>query len=297
LKAIFHSSWILIAGFVLCWNSGFIGAEYALRYSGPFALLFWRYVLLSVLLFVHLALRRRLKWPGWRAALTAVWVGILAHGVWLGCVLVSLRYGVPAGIVALVVALQPMTTGALSGPVVGERTPPMRWVGLAIGLTGVVVAVWARTDLTNTQSLVACWIPFGSVAAITIASLIERRLDVQQREKRLSLDEDLFYQALGTALVAAVPAWLQEGLVTDWSVEYVGALLWLVLGVSLAAYAIMWRLIERLDATRVAGLFYFGPPVTMVMGWAAFGDRLTVSDLAGLSIVAVGVLLTLMKSG
>lgn len=293
--ALQHDTRFLALGFILLWNSGFIGAEYALPYTQPLTLLFWRYWLLGLFLFVYLALRRRLKWPGSKAFLIALLVGILAHGVWLGCVFYALQFGVPAGIVALVVALQPMTTGALSGLVTGERTPLVRWAGLLIGLGGVLIAVLARTELSDPVSVFAYFIPFGSVAAITAASLIQRRLEVKKRASRLAVDLGLFYQSLGTALAVTVPAVLFESLVTEWSPVFVGALVWLILGVSLMAYAFMWLLIVRIDATRVASLFYFGPPVTMLMAWAAFGDRLRVTDLAGLVVIALGVLLTQMK--
>ncbi len=287
-----HHTWFLAVGFIFLWNSGFIGAEYALPYTKPLTLLFWRYWFLALILFAYLALRRRLAWPGLSAVSIALLVGILAHGVWLGCVFYSLQYGVPAGIVALVVALQPMTTGALSGLVVGERTPLVRWAGLLIGLVGVMVAVLARTELSDAGSVFAYFIPFGSVAAITAASLIQRRLQVQRHAYRLALDLGLFYQCLGTALAVSIPAFLLEGLKTEWTPIFMGAMLWLILGVSLAAYALMWLLIERIDATRVASLFYFGPPVTMLMAWAAFGDRLLATDLAGLGIIAAGVVIT-----
>ena len=229
------------------------------------------------------------------AVLIAFLVGILAHGIWLGCVMFSLQYGVPAGIVALVVALQPMTTGALSGLVVGERTPLVRWAGLLIGLVGVLIAVLARTDLSDGGSVFAYFIPFGSVTAITAASLIQRRLQVQRHTYRLAGDLGLFYQSLGTALAATLPAILFEGLRTEWTLVFMGSMLWLILGVSLTAYALMWLLIARIDATRVASLFYFGPPVTMLMAWAAFGDHLLATDLIGLGIIALGVILTQMK--
>lgn len=291
-----HHTWFLAVGFILLWNSGFIGAEYALPYAEPLTLLFWRYWLLAFILFAYLVICRRLEWPGFNAVLIALLVGVLAHGIWLGCVFFSLQYGVPAGIVALVVALQPMTTGALSGLVVGERTPLVRWAGLLIGLGGVLVAVLARTKLSDAGSVFAYLIPFGSVAAITVASLIQRRLQVQRHADRLAVDLGLFYQCLGTALAVTIPAFFLEGLVTEWSPLFMGALLWLILGVSLGAYALMWILIERIDATRVASLFYFGPPVTMLMAWAAFGDSLLATDLIGLGVIAVGVIITQMKS-
>lgn len=292
----FHSTWFLIISFVLLWNSGFIGAEYALPYVQPFTLLFWRYWALSLILLVYLFLRNRLRWPGLNAVLIGLVVGILAHGVWLGCVAFSLQLGVPAGIVALVVALQPMTTGALSGVVVGERTPFYRWVGLVIGFLGVAIAVLFRTDISDAASVFAYLLPFGSVAAITMASLIQRKLEVQKHPCRLPIDAGLFYQSLGTALAVTVPAILAENLATTWDPAFFGSMLWLIIGVSLGAYGLMWLLIGRMDATRVASLFYLGPPVTMVMAWLAFGDGIHLTDILGMIVVAVGILITQMQA-
>lgn len=277
---------------MLFWNSGFIGADYALPYAEPFALLFWRYWPLTLILLAWLSVRGRLVWPGRSAAVTAIVIGILAHGIWLGCVLFSLHYGVPAGIVALVVALQPMTTGAFSGIVTGERTPLHRWIGLIIGFIGVMIAVLFRTDFTDPQSIFAYFIPFGSVIAITGASLFQRRMEVHSHTNRLPLDLALFYQCLGTSLAVTIPAIAVDHLAAEWAPEFIATMIWLIVGVSLAAYALMWMLIIRMDATRVASLFYLGPPVTMLMAWIAFGDRLLATDILGLGVVAAGVLLS-----
>lgn len=277
---------------MLLWNSGFIGAEYALPYTQPLTLLFWRYWALALLLSAYLIIRDRLQWPGFHAAFTAGLIGILAHGVWLGCVFFSLQYGVPAGIVALVVALQPMTTGALSGLIVGEKTPYEQWVGLLIGFSGVAIAVLARVDMTNPDSVFAYFIPFGSVVAITIASLIQRKLTVHSPGNRLPVDIALFYQSLGTALAVTLPAIALEGLTTQLNWKFLTTMAWLVIAVSLAAYALMWQLLVHLDATRVASLFYLGPPVTMVMAWALLGDSLQLTDAVGLLVVAIGIFIT-----
>ncbi len=286
------STLFLIIGYVFLWNSGFIGAEYGLPYAGPLTLLFWRYWALTLLLFLYLLLRGRARWPGWSSTVSAGIIGILAHGVWLTCVLVSLDYGVPAGIVALVVALQPLTTGAFSGLVVGEHPPLHSWAGLVIGFVGVVITVGARIDLTDMTSVVGYLIPFGSVVAMTAAVLFQRRLEIHDRAKRLPMDLTLFYQGLATALALTIPALFFEQLATQWTSPFIGAMVWLILAVSLGAYALMWLLVGRMDATRVASLFYLGPPVTMLMGWIAFGDRLLVMDVLGMLVVALGVVLT-----
>jgi len=286
-----HDTLGLALVFVLLWNSGFIGAEYGLPYAGPFTLLFWRYAVLAAVLLVYLGVRGRARWPGAGPAAYAAFVGVAAHGVWLSCVLLALERGVPAGIVALVVALQPLLTGALSGRVVGERTRGYQWLGLALGFSGVVIVVGARLRLAGDGALFGYLIPFGSVVAITAASLVQRRLETAGSAQRLPVDVALFYQSLATALAAAVPALAAEQLATQWTPPFVATMLWLILAVSLGAYAVMWVLLARMDATRVASLFYLGPPVTMVMAWLAFGDTPRVSDVLGLAVAAIGVLL------
>jgi len=219
-------------------------------------------------------------------------VGLLAHGVWLSCVLLSLEYKVPAGIIALVVALQPMATGAFSGIAVGEPTPFYRWIGLVIGFSGVAISVLSRINFNDAASVFGYLIPLGSVIAITAASLIQRKMQVANTSNRLPVDLALFYQSLATTIALAVPAILLEHLQTEWNAKFIYTLLWLVIGVSMGAYALMWLLIERIDATRVASLFYFGPPVTMLMAWIAFGDTLRLTDIIGLIVVLIGVVLT-----
>lgn len=287
-----QSTIFLAIAFVLLWNFGFIAAEQSLLYTGPFTLLFWRYWILTCILFTYLLLRGRLIWPGYSAVALAFLVGILSHGVWMTCGLLSMAHGVPVGIVALIVALQPMATGALSGFVTGERTPVYQWAGLIVGFSGIVIAVYPRIDPGSTTSMFAYLIPFGSVMAITIASLIQRRLEIKNFNYRLPVDQALFYQSLATALGVTAPAAFFEGLVTQWEPLFLASMLWLIFGVSLAAYALMWVLIARVDATRVASLFYLGPPVTMMLAWIVFGDRLQHMDVAGLIVVVTGVLLT-----
>lgn len=282
---------LLIIGFVLLWNSGFIGAEFGLEYAGVYTLMAWRYWLLAALLAVLLTLRKQLHWPGIRpTGLTAV-VGLFAHGVWLSCVMISLQIGIPAGIVALVVALQPMSVAALSGRMTGEPTSSRAWLGLIVGFFGVLIAVMGQARLADGISPWMYLVPFGSVIAFTIASLLQRWIEVKSPGDHLPVGTALFYQAIATAALATVPALWLENMSARWSAEFFAIQAWLVLAVSFGAYGLMWLLIERMDATRVASLFYLGPPVTMLMAWIAFGDTLTTSDLVGLAVTATGVLL------
>jgi drug/metabolite transporter (DMT)-like permease len=277
--------------FVLLWNSGFIGAEYGLPYAGPWTLMLWRYLTLTALLGLWLALRRRLQWPGVRAVGHNAVVGVLAHGVWLTCVLLALNRGVPAGLVALITALQPLLTGILAGAMLGERTSARQWLGLLLGFAGVVIAVGARLSMGTSVSVLGYLLPFLSVAAMTLASLLQRRWARAGTDTASGLDITLFYQALATTLVLLGPAWWLEGLATAWTPAFMATLAWLILPVSLGSYWAMWQLLARQEATRVASLFYLSPPVTMLMDWAAFGDGVIATDLLGLGVAGAGVLL------
>lgn len=291
------ASTVLFAiGFVLLWNSGFIGAEYGLPYAGTFTLLFWRYLAVTGMVFLYLVVRKRFRWVGWRVAAPNMLIGVLAHGVWLSCALLALEYEVPAGIVALVVALQPLVTGALSGWIAGERTSLAQWLGLVLGFLGVVLTVGFRIDLGSGSSVFGYLIPLGSVFAITVASLVQRRIALTRGISRLPIDLALFYQAFATAVALALPALHFEDFATRWEPVFLAAMSWLVVAVSLGAYGLMWLLIERMEATRVASLFYLGPPVTMGMAWLAFGDTITVMDLIGMAVVLAGVLIAQRKA-
>ena len=275
--------------FVLLWNSGFIGAEYGLPFTGPWTLLLWRYLALAGLLGGWLVLSGRWVWPGRRAWGHAAVVGVLAHGVWLGCVLVAIDMAVPVGIIALVTALQPLLTGAFSGLVVGERTAARQWVGLVLGFCGVAIAVGARLSVDADTPAVGYLLPFGSVMGITAASLLQRRWAQRGTRTALPLDSTLFIQSVATAGAMLLPAWWLEGFATQWTPPFIATMGWLVVAVSLGAYWAMWRLLAKQEATRVASLFYLSPPVTMVMAYLAFGDSLIATDLAGLAVAGVGV--------
>ena len=282
-------------GFVLLWNSGFIGAEYGLPYAGPFTLLFWRYLALALLVATYLLATGRFQRVDRSAAGFNMLMGILAHGMWLACVLLALDRGVPAGIVALVVALQPLATGALSGQVTGEKTHFFQWIGLVVGFLGVVLTVAFRIDFGSADSVFGYLIPLGSVVGITLSTLLQRRMELKGANLALPVDQTLLYQSLGTTLVAALPAIFAEQLTTQWKPVFISAMVWLVVAVSLGAYGLMWLLLKRLATTKVASLFYLGPPVTMLMAWFAFGDTVRTTDLIGLAVVFLGVVLTLLE--
>ena len=154
-------------------------------------MLFWRYLALTLIIVIYLLVRKRFRWVGWKVATPNMLIGVLAHGLWLTCVLLALDYQVPVGIVALIVALQPLATGAFSGLVAGEKTNFYQWLGLILGFLGVVLTVTFRIDFGSYTSVFGYLLPLGSVIGITVASLIQRRMEVKKGTNKLPIDRAL----------------------------------------------------------------------------------------------------------
>jgi len=285
----------LCAAFVFAWSSGFVGARYGLDHAGTFTLLFWRYLLVVAVLGLLVTLMRQ-----WRPLSRAEWirhavVGALAHAGWLAAVLGAIDLGLSAGLAAFITALQPIMTGALSARITGERVSMREWAGLILGVGAVALVIGDGIALGG--SLAAHALPFLAVAAITIASLIDRAAhvaaDAQAAKPATPLLLVTFIHALASLVVLTPLAWGIEGLEAQWGGELVFAILWLGIVVSLAAYGLMFALLRRLPAARVASLTYLAPPVTMVIAWFVFSERLTPMAALGLAIAAMAVALTL----
>ena len=196
----------------------------------------------------------------WRYLLVAT---VLAHAGWLAAVLGAIDLGLSAGLAAFITALQPIMTGD----------------GIALGGSPVAYAL-----------------PFLAVVSITIASLTDRGATVED-EKRSGKVAPLllitFWHCAASFLALAPLAIGIKGLEADWNGSLVFAIAWLAFVVSLAAYGLMFVLLRRMSAARVASLTYLSPPVTMVMAWLVFGETLTLAGLAGLAVAAIAVGLTL----
>ncbi len=269
--------------FVVLWSSGFIGSKAGLPYAEPMTFLSLRMIAL-VLILTPLVLVTRPPWPPRAGLWHNVVAGSLVHALYLGGVLVSIDRGLPAGLAALVVALQPVLTSTLANRWLGERVAPHQWVGLILGLLGVALVVQGKT--VGDTSVVA-WVAISfALIGITVGTLYQKRFagGVDWRSAFL-----IQYAASGLLFVVA--AFLFETRDVRWTPEFLLALGWLVFVLSLGAIWLLYFMIRRSAATRVASLFYLTPPVTALMAWLIFGERLQPLALLGMAVCVAGVFL------
>lgn len=275
--------------FVVLWSTGFIGARLGLSHAGPLTFLALRYALAAGLL-VLFALATGAPWPRRPAEMGHyALAGLLVHGVYLGGVFVGISLGVEAGVSALIVGLQPLLTAALAGVLLGERVTPRQWAGLGLGLLGVALVLARKLGQGPGDALgsLAC---VAALFGITAGTLYQKRYCVG-----MDLRTGGVVQFAAAGLATAPLALLLEGGRVDWSSEFVFALLWLVLVLSLGAVSLLYVLIRRGGVAQIASLFFLVPPCTSLIAWPLFGETLGSVALIGMTLTMAGV--TLVSRG
>jgi len=275
------------AGFVLLWSSGFIGARFGLEHVETFTFLFLRYALVTlVLMSISIVLYHSKKIP-WKYVADISLIGILAHAMYLSTMWLAFTLGATAGTAALVGALQPIITGVVARRALGETIESNQWTGLYIGLAAVMIIVFNGMILGG--SAIAYLLLLTSVACLTVASLHQRSLETSSSAHNLPLIVNIAIQSTASTLVLGTLAWQLENTPVVWHRDFVFALLWLALIVSLAGFAMYCYLLQHRPATQVASLTYLTVPATMLMSYVAFGESLTGVDVFGFLLAAFGV--------
>jgi len=270
--------------FVLLWSTGFIGARYGLPYIEPLTLLAVRMVF-AVVIMAGIALAGGARWPDANEVGHSLVAGSLVHGLCLGGVFTAISQGVPAGISALVLGLQPIVTSTLANRFTGENVTRLQWVGLALGLVGVLLVLHDR-NIMLAGSVLGWVASFSSLIGITLGTLYQKRYcgDIDWRTGNL-------IQYAGAGVLFTLGAFAFETREIHWTGELIFAMAWLVLVLSVAAVGLMYWLIRRSPATGFASLFYLVPVVTAFFAFILFDERLDTISLLGMVICAGGVAL------
>lgn len=268
------------AGLVVFWSSGFIGAALAAETESLTAMV-WRFAILTLLLapFGLSAVRR----AGRGALVRAAVVGAFGVFAYLAAVTVAIDLGLSAGVTALICALQPLTTAALAGVVLGERVRALQWVGLVVGFAGVAVAVGGGQSAPPGPALLAVF----AMLALVCGTLIAKRAPVV-----LPIPATLFVHAGLTTLLTAPLALASGGsLVPPADPMFALAVAWWIILSSCLGWGLYWLVLSRTSATRVSSLIYLTPPVTALWATLMLGAPLEPSMLVGFAICLTGVML------
>jgi len=280
--------------FVFIWSTGWIVAKYAAPHADPFTFLSARYALAAGLILAFAVLVSAPRPSDAREAGRMMLSGVLIHGIYLGGVWWAIAQGVPAGISALIAALQPILAAVLAQPLTGERISRLRWAGVVIGLAGIVVVLWPKLSVIDPARLDGLAVPL-IVNAVAMISVTLGTF----HQKRTLPDPDLrtlaAWQFLGALAFTLPLALLFEQRRLDPVPETLYALAWSVVVMSIVAIALLLTMIRHGSVARVSAMIYLVPPTAAVQAYLMFGETLTAIQIAGMAVVAVGVYLATRK--
>jgi drug/metabolite transporter (DMT)-like permease len=269
--------------FVVLWSTGFIATKYVLRSADPLTYLAIRMAVVVALMAI-IAVIARPQWPDRIGIAHSVVAGLLVHGFYLGGTAVAIAHSIPAGLSALIPGLQPILTSTIANRWLGERVTPLQWTGLLLGLGGVVLILHNR-PITGDAGW--GWLASAvSLVSITLGTLYQRRYcgKIDWRAGNL-------VQYIAVAVFFSAAAWLFEDGVVHWTREFVLALAWLAVVLSIGSIGLLYWLIRRQAATSVASLFYLVPAVTAAMAYVLFGEELDAVAISGMIACAAAVFL------
>ena len=273
--------------FVLIWSTGFVVARLGMPHAPPFGFLAWRYAL-SVLLFVAWVLFSGAAWPQGRTQwLHLAVTGVLMHAGYLGGVWAAVKAGLGAGTAALIVGLQPLLTAlwmSLQGP--AHRVAPRQWLGLALGLGGLLLVVGHKLG-AGQATPANVGMAVLALGSITVGTLYQKRW-LRPCDVRSAAVVQLL-----AALLVTLPLALLESEAIDWHRDLQLAMAWSVIALTLGGSSLLYLLIQRGAATRVSSLMYLVPPCTALLAWLMFGEAMTLAVIAGMALSAAGVGLVL----
>lgn len=273
--------------FVFFWSTGFVGARWGLPYIEPFNFLFLR-MLITLVAFLALILWFKAEWPSLRGAGHQLVVGSLIHATYLGGVFTAIKLELPAGVAAIIVGLQPLLIAILSFFWFGQRVSRLGWIGLWLGLFGVILVLstglFKQGFVVHPVAIIAVLI---SLVSISVGTLYQKRFGGGTNLLTAS-----FIQYVATAILMGLMTFSFETRIVEWNPQVIGALLWLVFGLSVTAILLLLLMIREGESAKVASYFYLVPPAAALEAWLLFDEKIAPLGLLGIALAVAGVYVT-----
>ena len=274
--------------FILLWSSAFITTKPIIDHSEPFTALAFRFFIVALGFFLYSLYLKKSVLIKRKNLFESIFSGVLFHGIYLGGVFFSISIGMPAGIAALIVTLQPILTNILSGPILNENVSKQQWIGVFLGFSGATLVLgW---DLNSNIPFYGLLATIISLLAITTSTIWQKKLS-----NNLPLSVSNFYQAMGGCLFHILIIVLIVDPYINFTKTFLIAMSHQIFLVSFGAFTILMFLIKKNSASKTVSIFFLIPAVSAFMGWFFLGEILTKIDLLGFLIATVGVYIATRK--
>ena len=278
--------------FVFLWSTGFIGVKYGIPYAPPFYFVAIRMAIAALLLFIAIAFLRKSQPITKAIFLPSTLIGLTLHGAYLGGCFFAVSRGLPAGITALIVSLQPVLVSIFAAKYLNEPLDKRAIAGLMLGLIGLFVVVIPRINMTGANSISVI-----SIAACVVGLLGGTSGTILQKKYGGAIPTlaGTSIQYAATALVLLTLALIFEQPKIEWTPKFIGALAWLVIALSFGAILLLFFLLSHGSAASVSSLYYLVPAATAVEAYFFFDEHVSVVSVLGTVITVIGVWLVVGK--
>ena len=274
--------------FILLWSSAFITTKPIVDNSDPFSALAFRFFLVAIGFYFFSLYSKNSIIIKRDNLIESVLSGILFHGFYLGGVFFSISIGMPAGIAALIVTLQPILTNVLSGPILNEKITIKQWIGALLGFVGAILVL--GFDLGSKIPVLGLVATVIALISITTSTIWQKKLS-----NKLPLSVSNFYQAAGGCLFHVLVVIFFAKPFINFSTTFIVAMSHQIFLVSFGAFTILMFLIKKNSASKTVSIFFLIPAVSAFMGWFFLDEILTKIDLVGFLIASTGVYIATRK--
>ena len=268
--------------FVFLWSSAFITGKIVVFNSSPFAALSFRFLIVAIGFYLFSLILKNKITGKINYIKKSIVTGILFHGIYLGGVWYAYSKDINVDIIALIICLQPILTSIFAGPLLKEKVNSVQWLGLLLGLIGSVLVI--GFNFKNNISILGILSSLVALLGITIGTLVEKKY-----KNELSLSTNNMYQAIAASLFHLILTLLFEKSYINFTSEFILALSWQIIVISFGAFSILIYLIKIGSATKTSSLFFLIPPVTAIMAWIIFNEKLEITDISGFILATIGV--------
>ncbi len=274
--------------FILLWSSAFITTKPIVDNSDPFSALAFRFFLVAIGFYSFSLYSKNSIIIKRDNLIESVLSGVLFHGFYLGGVFFSISIGMPAGIAALIVTLQPILTNVLSGPFLNEKISIKQWIGALLGFVGAILVL--GFDLGSKIPVLGLVATVIALISITTSTIWQKKLS-----NKLPLSVSNFYQAAGGCLFHVLVVIFFAKPFINFSTTFILAMSHQIFLVSFGAFTILMFLIKKNSASKTVSIFFLIPAVSAFMGWFFLDEILTKIDLVGFLIASTGVYIATRK--
>ena len=274
--------------FILLWSSAFITTKPIVDNSEPFSALAFRFLIVAIGFLIFSYLSKKEIIVSKKNITESLLTGVLFHGLYLGGVFFSISRGMPTGIAALIVTLQPILTNVLAGPLLNEQIGWKQWLGIILGFTGAVLVL--GFDIGETIPISGVVASFIALFAITGSTIWQKKLN-----HNISLSVNNMYQAIGGFLFHTLIIIFFLEPYINFNVTFAIAMAHQIILVSFGAFTILMFLIKHNSASKTVSIFFLIPATSAFIAWLFLNENLNLIDICGFVIASVGVFIATRK--